>query len=104
MGIDLPQPILFEWDEGNQNKSYLKHEVTTKEAEQVFLKKKALLARDSRHSYSERRYLIIGLDYQSRLLSIAFTIRKKRVRVISARPASKRERIIYEKASKITKI
>ncbi len=104
MGIDLPQPIEFEWDSGNRDKSYLKHEVTIKEAEQVFLKKKAILARDTKHSATERRYLILGQDYLGRLLSIAFTIRKKRVRVISARPADKRERNLYEKTTNSAKI
>ncbi len=99
MGIEIPKPIEFEWDSGNKDKSYLKHEVTTKEAEQVFLnkKKRSIFLRDKKHSIPEKRYIIIGQDYEGRLLTIAFIIRKKRIRVISARPAAKKERLNYEK-------
>ena len=45
----------------------------------------------------EVRYAALGKTYGSRLLTVVFTVRSKRIRVISARPMSRREREFYEK-------
>lgn len=45
----------------------------------------------------EERYLTIGLDALGRVLVVAYTMRDERIRIISARPATKREREEYEK-------
>jgi uncharacterized DUF497 family protein len=44
----------------------------------------------------EMRYAALGKTYGSRLLAVVFTIRSKRIRVISARPMSRKERKLYE--------
>lgn len=90
----------FLWDTGNKDKSQIKHKVDTQEAEEVFFDSKYLLLKDNLHSDKEHRFIIIGLTKADRLLTIAFTVRNNFVRVISARPSSKRERIIYEKTTK----
>lgn len=90
----------FLWDSGNINKNQVRHDVGNKEAEEVFFDKHYVLLNDKLHSGKEFRYTIIGLAKNGKLLSIAFTVRRYFVRIISARPASKRERNIYEKASK----
>ncbi len=90
----------FLWDTGNIEKNWLKHRVTNREAEEVFFDKNYILLNDRLHSGKEFRYNIIGLTGSGKLLSVAFTIRHQSVRAISARPAGKRERKIYEKASK----
>jgi len=91
----LPEPIVFEWDEGNQNKSWLKHKVSTKECEEAFQDPKRRSWKDFPHSKNEPRYIMLGAAQNRRILFIVFTIRKISVRVISARNASKNERKIY---------
>ncbi len=86
----------FDWDEGNKSKNKLKHNVTIKEAEQVFFDKKAVQFEDYLHSQLEIRYKILGITRKKRKLHITFTIRKGKVRIISARDQSKKERKIYE--------
>ena len=97
--IDLPKPIIFEWDMWNYVKSYKKHNITTAEAEQVFFNRH-LLKKDEIHSVAEDRYHLLGPNDISKMLLISFTIRGKKIRVISARPADKYERTIYEEEIK----
>ncbi len=93
----LPEPLEFEWDKWNTDKNWLKHKVSNQEAEDVFITNRFLLLKDKVHSVLEHRYLVIGLNSHERVLVLAITIRNKKVRIISARPASKKERQFYEK-------
>jgi len=92
---ELPEPIVFEWDSGNQAKSLKKHGITNQEAEETFFHYK-LVAADQRHSKTESRFGMYGQTGGGKILFIAFTIRNRRVRIISTRPANKKEREIYE--------
>lgn len=92
----LPEPIEFEWDQGNLDKNWIKHKVTNQEAEQIFKNSPKFIFRDASHSTLERRYMIWGVTNDKRKLSVFFTMRKKFVRIISARDMSKKERIAYE--------
>ena len=94
----------FLWDEGNRDKNQTKHGVTAQETEEVFFDSRYVLLKDKLHSAQEHRFNIIGLTKAGALLCVSFTVRKFLVRVISARPAAKKERIIYEKASQAPKI
>ncbi|KKP46376.1 MAG: hypothetical protein UR39_C0011G0028 [Candidatus Woesebacteria bacterium GW2011_GWA1_33_30] len=89
----------FDWDEGNKNKNWLKHGVTIKECEKILLDK-PVIAKDPKHSLVEVRYSALGKTSKRRFLSILFTIRDNKVRVISARDMSKKEKIKYEKNKK----
>lgn len=91
-------PILegFEWDEGNLLKNWLKHNVLTKECEEIFFSKPLLIYPDQKHSDHETRYVALGQTSQGRRLTIIFTIRKNLIRVISARDQNKKEREAYE--------
>lgn len=100
----LPEPVEFEWDAGNKAKSLQKHGILPQESEQVFRSSNFIILGDKRHSLTEARQLIIGTTDIGRLLSIVFTIRDRRVRIISARPSSKKERKIYEEAAKSSEI
>jgi uncharacterized DUF497 family protein len=51
---------------------------------------------DPKHSMTEERYIILGLSAKGRLLVIAFTDREERVRLISARKSTHKERKYYE--------
>lgn len=92
------------WDTYNELKNLRKHAITAKECEEIFFSKKYIVFDDIKHSGIERRFTIFGLTETQRPVTIAFVIRSKKVRVISARPSSKKERIIYEKTFGSTKI
>jgi uncharacterized DUF497 family protein len=87
----------FEWDAGNWRKSELKHGVAIAEAQEVLLNN-PLCQVDTRHSEDEQRYVALGTTVEGRRLFVSFTIRRNRVRVISARPMSRKERAIHEEA------
>lgn len=87
----------FDWD-ANVDKNWQRHQVSAAECEQVFFQRPVLVAPDLRHSRDEPRYAALGRTARGRLLAIVFTIRDARIRVISARPMSRRERRIYEQA------
>ena len=88
----------FEWDEGNSGKNEKKHGVTDREAEEIFFNKPLVIGRSPRGE-PEVRYAALGKTYGSRLLAVVFTIRSRKIRVISARPMSRREREFYEEES-----
>ncbi len=92
----------FEWNQGNIDKNWLKHEVSRAEAEEVFFNNPLLIHDDTKHSTKEQRYQALGKTNKNRKLFLAFTIRKQLIRVISARDMSKKERIEYERQEKNT--
>ena len=96
---ELPEPIEFEWDERSQAKSLVKHRITKIEAEEAFFRDK-LIQPDERHRRTEPRFGMYGQADKGKILFIAFSIRKGRIRIISARPANKKERETYEKTFK----
>ena len=102
--VTFKEPIEFNWDEGNQQKNFIKHRVTDKEAEEVFLNPKKQIFEDVKHLVQERRYLLFGQTVESRLLIVALTLRGDKVRIISARDMNKKEKKIYEEAIKNSKI
>ena len=92
-------PVLdgFEWDDGNSLKSVRKHSVTQAESEQLFFNRPVVVTDSSVHS-GEKRHFALGKTDSARLLAVVFTIRNNRVRIISARPMSRKERGVYGKA------
>ncbi|MBI5614619.1 BrnT family toxin [Candidatus Gottesmanbacteria bacterium] len=92
----IPEPVSFEWDEGNAEKSVLKHKVINSEAEQIFRSVPVIFFEDPKHSGQEKRYMIWGETETGRRLTVIFTIRKKCVRIISARDMHTKERRQYE--------
>lgn len=100
----LPEPVSFEWDKGNVDKNLIKHKVTSREIEEVFSNKEKFIIEDEKHSLFEKRYLIWGTTNIGRRLSIIFTLRDSKVRVISTRDMNKKERREYEKVQKSSKI
>lgn len=86
----------FEWDNGNKNKNLTKHQVSQNECEEAFFDPNREAQKDLLHSADEERYILLGHTKYKRLLYIVFTIRKEKVRIISARDINKRERKLYE--------
>lgn len=87
----------FEWDRGNIDKSYKKHGITPNQAEEVLLDEKAIVLRDFKHSQNEERYALIGATFDRKILFIVFTLRDKKIRIISARLADRKEENKYAK-------
>ena len=88
----------FQWDEGNAEKNWLKHEVSEAECEEAFFNEPLLVASDVKHSDTEPRFYALGRTDEGRLLFVVLTVREKLIRVISARDMSRRERKEYERA------
>lgn len=97
----LPDPIAFQWDLGNVDKNFKKHNVTLQEAEEVFTSKPFVTSEDTKHSIAtEKRYQGLGQTKSGRKLFVAFTVRNKHVRVISIRDMKRKERQAYEQFEK----
>ncbi len=88
----------FQWDEANTNKNWIGHQVSHFECEEVFFNEPILLFDDDKHSQIEARFYVLGQTNSDRKLFIVFTVRGDKIRVISARDMSKRERKIYDEA------
>lgn len=86
----------FEWDDGNQDKNLMKHGVTNGECEEAFSDDRKVVREDRKHAHAESRHYLIGRTNNGRILFISFTVRKKMIRVISARDINKKERTYYE--------
>ncbi len=100
----LNECIGFDWNEGNTTKNWLKHKVTPTECEQVFFNQPLVVQGDLKHSGKEIRYYALGQTDLKRTLFIAFTVRYKLIRIISARDKSRKERKVYIDEQKNTKI
>ncbi len=89
----------FEWDVGNERKSADKHSVSQVEAEQMFFNEPLVVAPDETHSGSEVRTHALGRADGGRLLHVTFTLRRagSKIRIISARDMSRKERVYYGK-------
>lgn len=92
--------IEFEWDHGNINKNWVKHKINTKESEDVFFDKWSFTTKDVKHSGLEDRFQILGKTEEKKYLTVYYTMRGHKIRIISARPMSKKERIKYDKIKK----
>ena len=89
--------LKFDWDQWNIQKNETKHGVSKLEAESIYYDNALVIFEDIKHStQNEKRWICYGTSLRNRVLMIAFTKRYKKVRIISARPASKKERKIYE--------
>ena len=86
----------FEWDRGNLGKNLEKHDVTDSEAEQVFFNQPLVAVPDEKRSRGEDRIHVLGRTDAARSLFVVCTVRGERIRVISARPMSRKEREVYE--------
>lgn len=88
--------LTFEWDDAKAQQNERKHLVSFEEAATVFADPLALTIDDPMHSQQEDRFVTIGESARSRLLVVVHTDRDERVRIISARAATSRERRDYE--------
>jgi uncharacterized DUF497 family protein len=88
----------FEWDAAKAAANIKKHGVSFEEAATAFQDPLARIHADPYHSGLESREILIGHSVQQRLLLVAFTNRRGRLRLISARAVTRRERRDYEES------
>lgn len=84
-----------EWDPHKANINLKKHGVRFSDAEAVLFDPNALSFEDLA-AQGEQRFIVIGMDHLWRLLVVIYTERSNRIRLISARPATRSERLKYE--------
>jgi uncharacterized DUF497 family protein len=88
--------IAFEWDRRKDAVNLRKHGVGFAEASTVFDDPLSITVPDPDHGRDEDRFVIVGMSGKRRLLIVVHTIRGERIRLISARSATKHERSKYE--------
>ena len=91
----IPSQLDFNWDEGNFKKNLDKHKVTMQEAEQLFFNTPLFLY--DLPFTSEKRYKALGRSSKNRKLLAIFTLRNNKIRIISIRDMSRKERSEYER-------
>lgn len=92
--------ITFDWDQWNIQKNETKHGISSLEAESTFYDKNFVIFKDIKHSTNEDRLIGYGKSAYNNIIMIAFTIRNEKIRIISARKASRKEKDIYEEKKK----
>jgi uncharacterized protein len=95
--------VKFEWDLGKARKNRLKHRVSFEEATTVFGDPLAITYPDPDHSTSEQRFITVGMSTANRVLMVAHTDREEKIRIISSRKTTQREREYYEEGNQETK-
>ena len=86
----------FEWDAKKAAENVRKHDDTFQEAATIFCDPLAITFDDPDHSANETRHISFGLSLRKRLLVVSHTQRGEKIRIISARLMSRKERRIYE--------
>ena len=86
----------FEWDPAKAAANYRKHRVRFEEAATAFGDPRSITIPDPDHSVGEDRFILIGRSQLSRVLVVVHLERGARLRLISARLATRRERQRYE--------
>ena len=88
----------FEWDEAKRLLNFQKHGIDFADAEILF-SQEVIIFEDNRYEYGEIRFRALG-TIESLVVSAVFTMRGEKVRVISIRPANKKERKRYAQTQK----
>jgi uncharacterized protein len=92
--------LLFEWDHRKAHQNIKMHGISFDEASTAFRDPLSRTIDDPLHSKGEERLVLIGESQRSRLLVVVHTERGDRVRIISARLATNKERVRYEENEK----
>jgi uncharacterized protein len=89
----------FEWNPDKAELNREKHDISFEEAATVFNDSLSVTFPDPDHSLGESRYVIMGVSRFGQLLIVSHTDRGAKVRIISARKATRQERRFYEEES-----
>jgi uncharacterized protein len=88
--------VIYEWDPGKAKTNLRDHRVSFGEAATVFLDPLAITFPDADHSDEEDREITIGFTKNHRVVFVSHCRRGDRVRIISGRRATRKERNQYE--------
>jgi len=88
--------LKFDWSDKKALINLQKHNVSFEESMTVWNDEFAAFLHDPTHSNTEDRYLMIGYSFKNNLLFVSFTERNDRIRIISSRKATKKERKRHE--------
>jgi uncharacterized DUF497 family protein len=89
----------FEWDPVKAELNLKEHGVSFDEATTIFRDTLSITISDPDHSDYEHRFIDIGMSHRMRLLVVSYTERKHKIRIISARRATRAERKNYEETN-----
>jgi uncharacterized protein len=89
--------VIFEWDGRKARANLMKHQVSFAEAASVFSDPYSITIADPVHSLYEDRRILIGATRSLRLLVVVHTERGERIRILSARQATRAEQEQYER-------
>jgi len=89
----------FEWDPVKAELNLKKHGVSFDEATTIFRDTLSITISDPDHSDFEDRFIDIGISHRMQLLVVSYTERKDKIRIISARRATRTERKNYEETN-----
>jgi len=93
---EIIMSLEFQWNPSKAQKNLKKHRVSFIEAATVFSDSLSMTYNDPDHSYDEDRFVIIGLSSSGNLLIVSHTYRDDKIRIISARKLTQKERKQYE--------
>ena len=91
-----PDQIDVVWDKDKRSYNETEHEISFQEAATVFSDALATVIDDPDHSVDEQRLLILGESKSGHLIVVSYTERRGKIRIISARKPTPRERKDYE--------
>lgn len=89
----------FEWDAAKSEACFQQRGFDFAYAARAFFDPDRLIDADTRHSYGEERYLLMG-KIEQRLFVVIYTPRRQALRIISARKANQREVKQYENSTR----
>lgn len=92
--------LFFEWDETKAKMNLQKHNVSFEEASTVFGDSLSITIDDPLHSLDEHRFIIVGQSIRGKILVVVHTERNNRIRIITAREATRKEKKKYETSAK----
>ncbi len=90
--------IHFIWDENKAKSNLIKHKISFEEAKSVFDDDNARLIYDPDHSINEDRFILLGLSYKLKILTVVHCYKddENTIRIISARKSTKKEQNQYK--------
>jgi len=93
--------LIFEWDDHKNASNQRKHGVSFEDAQTVFFDEKAIEFDDPDHSVQEERFILLGLSQSLKVLVVCHCFRsdESKIRIFSARKATKKEQGVYFRRS-----
>ena len=89
-------PLEFSWDPVKAASTLEKHGVSFEEASTAFGDPLSITVHDPEHSDDEPRFVLVGLSFTGKIVVVVHVELEDSIRIISARDATRRERVEYE--------